>query len=72
MKKVKVYFAGVDSTNRPVFGGCQDSYKVTIFVDCHAAHNIKFRNQSQLEADSIKRLANKFNYPVSVRKEVLH
>lgn len=71
MKKIQLYFACVDSSNRPVFGGCQKSYKVTVFVDCHAAHNIKFRNQSKLEADSIKRLANKFNHLVSVREEKL-
>jgi len=71
MKKVQVYFACMDNSNRPVFGGCQKSYRVTIFVDCHAAHNIKFRNQSRLEADSIKRLAQKLNHLVSVREEML-
>ena len=49
-----------------------ERYKVTIFKDCHAAHNIKFRDLSELEADSIKRLAKKFNYLVSVRKEAIH
>lgn len=44
-------------------------YKVTIFKDCHAAHNIKFRDLSELEAQSIKRLAIKQRHLVTVREE---
>lgn len=44
-------------------------YRVTIFKDCHSAHNVVFRNQSYLEADSIARLARKDNKLVSFREE---
>lgn len=46
-------------------------YRVTIFKDCHSAHNVVFRNQSFLEADSIARLARKDNKLVVMREEVL-
>ena len=47
------------------------TYRVIIFRDCHAAHNIKFRNQSALEAESIRRLAIKEHHRVTVREEKL-
>lgn len=46
-------------------------YRVTIFKDCHSAHNVVFRNQSYLEADSVVRLAKKDNELVVMREEVL-
>ena len=45
------------------------TYKVTIFRDCHAAHNIKFRNLALLEAQSIKRLAEKSYSLVTMKEE---
>ena len=44
-------------------------YRVTIFNDCHSTNNQIFRNQSFLEADSIARLARKYNKLVSFREE---
>ena len=44
-------------------------YRVTIFKDCHAAHNVRFCNQSRLEADSIVRLAKRCHYLVTMREE---
>lgn len=46
-----------------------ETYRVTIFKDCHAAHNVKFRNLALLEAQSIERLAKKSNQLVSMRRE---
>lgn len=44
-------------------------FKVTIFTDCHAAHNIEFKNLALLEAQSIKRLAEK-SYGLVMMREV--
>ena len=44
-------------------------YGVTIIKDCHAAHNVRFRDLALLEAQSIKRLAEKSRYLVSMREE---
>ena len=46
------------------------TYKVTIFRDCHASNNIRFRNLAKLEADSVERLARKSGYNlIAVREE---
>lgn len=45
------------------------TYRVTIFRDCHTAHNIKFRNLALVEAQSIKRLAEKSYRLVTMREE---
>lgn len=45
------------------------TYKVTIFRDCHAAHNIKLRNLALLEAQSIKKLAEKDYRLVTMKEE---
>lgn len=46
-----------------------EKYRVTIFKDCHASHNVKFRNLAKLEAQSIERLARKSHHLVSVRED---
>lgn len=45
------------------------TYRVTIFRDCHAAHNIRFRNLAKLEADSVERLARRCGYNLVTVKE---
>ena len=48
-----------------------EKYRVTIFKDCHASHNVKFRNLAKLEAESVVRLAKKFHHLATMRREAV-
>lgn len=45
------------------------TYKVTIITDCHAQHNMKFRNLLPIEARSIVKLARKSGCSLIVVRE---